>query len=296
MLFSDVLDIHKSYAHPQGLGDILGDSFLLESNPIYRKVRQVSLEIGCRYVEAYPEYLLLPFYELPKIVANKCVPYVPHARLMEGIERGRPDTFSTEDVPMPESYHLHESAHVIAEHFYKDVSLRTPQEKILKAILCESFANAVDAMACMPATDDIHRFFIKQNCYMHPRLKVMRAMTDLAETMGLRFTFMLAFFTYVQANFLAKALGMKAIRQLAERYALDPQIDMKRLKNIRIVRAIGENLDPRFRVTTTGNFLKQEGFEGEVYDILSFPFHAVFKANMGLAKATEALSLTLSER
>lgn len=293
MLLADVLDIHNSF-NQVGNRAILGDGYLLESNPIYKKIREFSLEIGCSYVEAYPRYLLLPFHELPKIVETKKVPFVPHAQLMADVERSRPDTFSTLDVPMPESYHLHESAHVIAEHVFKDVAVKGPHEKILKAILCESFANTVDALVCMPAGDEIHRFFIQQNCYMRPDRKVMQAMARISSELGNTFLFMLTFFTYVQANFLARPLGKKQIQELAAKHSPGLKLSPRILKDCQTVCAVGEKLDPNFRVTTTGNYLKQEGFSGDLVDLLDFNYRDVLSKNKGFLRAIESLSRVLS--
>lgn len=294
MYLSDLLDLHKSYAHEHSRPEILGDAYLMQTNPVYRNVRLFSLDIGCTYIEAYPEYLLLPFHELQRIVATKRIPYVPSGRLLEGIESQRPNVFTAEEVTIPESYHLHESAHVIAEHFFKDVVLNSSEEKILKAILSESFANTVDALSCVPATNDIHRFFIGKNCYMQPRKNVMQAMARLTADLGATFNFMLTFFTYVQANFLAKPLSKKSVQQLADQYAAGHTIGAKQRKDVQIVCDIGERLDPNFRTTTTGAFLKQEGFEGEVFDLLDFPFSDVFAKNAGFKKACEGLSKVLA--
>jgi len=290
MFYNDTLDLHDSYNSPDSRPDILGDGFLLQFNPVYRNVHDFSLKIGCQYVEAYPEYLLMPFCELPNIVAHKKVPYVPSARLMRKVEQNYPGVFTTEDMPLPESYHLHEAAHVIAEHFLKPLNEATPQEMILKAMLAESFANTVDALACTHAADEIHAFFIKQNCYMHPQEKVMHAMNRLIEAMGFRFVFMLTFFTYVHANFLKGPLSKKAILELAKAHAPKTKVNTKLQKDIQTVCAIGEKLDPLFRVTTTGNYLKQQGFEGDLHDLLDFPFMKLFASQPAFKDATEALS------
>ena len=289
MHFSEILEIQEAYRHAGSHDDILGDGFLLQSNPIYRNIKTFALKIGCQYIEAYPEYLLLPFHELPRIVESRKIPYIPSARLMKDVERGRPGLFATEDLPMPESYHLHEAAHVIAEHFLKDVKLSSPQERILKALMAESFANTIDALACVSAADDIHYFFIKQNCYMFPHKKIIQAMNNLIETMGFRFTFMLTFFTYLNANFLTKPLSKKSVQELIERYAPDAKTSVKLQRDIRTVCGIGEKLDPLFRVTTTGNYLKQQGFEGEIQDLLHFPFMKIFAKNREFGKAAEGL-------
>jgi len=290
MLFSDVLDIHDSYSLEKGHGDILGDGYLMQSNAIYRNVKTFAVKIGAKFVEAYPEYLLLPFHELPRIVEHKKIPYIPAARLMKNVERDHPGVFATQDMPMPESYHMHEAAHVIAEYFLKEVSLNGPQEKILKLILAESFANTVDALACVAASDDIHRFFLKQNCYMHPRQNVSQALGALTKDAGFRFTFMLTLFTYVHANFLTKPVPKKMVQELFARHASNKKLNAKLQKHIQTVRGIGEHLDPLFRVTTTGNYLKQQGFEGDIQDLLDFPFMTVFAANRGFNQATEAMS------
>lgn len=294
MYLSDVLDLHKSYEHPRSVPKILGDSFLLQTNTIYRAVRELSLEIGCSYIEAYPRYLLMPFHELGTIVATKNVPFVPAAQLAEEIEANHPGMFTTQDVPIPESYHLHEAAHVIAEHFFKDVKLSGPQEKILKTMLCESFANSVDAMVCVPATDDIQYFFVKQNSYMSPRKNVMQAMSSLNAAMGPTFTFMLTFFTYLHANFLASPPKKKFVQDLASKYAGHAKLNPRTQKDIQTVIAIGEKLDHQFRLTTTANYLKQEGYRGELQDVLDFAFLDVFIKNEGFAKSLNSLSDAIS--
>ena|GEM_PF-3619670 len=293
LFYNDILDVHSSYRPEGSHPDILGDGYLMQTNPIYRSVKAVSLKIGCKYVEAYPDYLLLPFHELPNIVARKEIPYVPAARLMKNVEQNHPGVFSTDDMPMPGSYHLHEAAHVIAEHFLKNAKASSMQEKILKMILAESFANTVDALACTAVTDDIHYLFIRQNSYMHPQKKTIRAMNALAERMGFRFTFMLTYLTYVHANFLTSPLSKKAIQELAERYASGVKMDAKIKKNIEAVCEIGEKLDPQFRFTTTANYFKQHGFEGDIHDLLDFPFMKLFTSTPAFGDAVDLLAASL---
>lgn len=293
MQFSEVLEVHGSFTQPNALEAVLGDAFLLETNSVYRKVREFSLKIGCQYVEAYPRYLLLPFHELPKILETRRVPYVPHAQLMAEVESQSPGLFSTEEVPMPESYHLHEAAHVIAEHVIGQVPTKGDQEKILKFILCESFANTVDALVCVEAKDDVHRFFLKLNCYMHPQKKAMQAQETLIETVGFKFTFLLTYMTYVQANFLAAPLKKKYIEHLLKIAAPGTKSTPKILKDIQTVCALGEKLDPLFRVTTTGNYLKQQGFGDDIQATLDFDFQEVYESNEGFKRAVGSLADTL---
>lgn len=295
MYFNDVLEVHKSFLGQGSHANILGDGYLLEKNPVYRKVKMYAEKIGSQFVEAHNEYLLLPFHQLPQILETKKIPYIPSARLMGNIERDRPGVFSTDDVPMPESYHLHEAAHVIADHFLKKVKAKDSRENILKAMLAESFANTVDALACVPAEDDLHYFFIKQNCYMHPQKKVMQAMTSLIDGLGFRFTFMLMMHAYLRANFLTKPLSKKDVTNLLEVYAPKSKVSAKLQKDLRTVCEIGEKLDPLFRVTTTGNYLKQQGFKGDIQDILDFPYCEILKTSSAYQKVMDSLCEVLGK-
>lgn len=289
MFFSDILDVHSSCQPKGSHADILGDGFLIQANPIYRNIKAFAVEIGCKYVEAYLDYLLMPFHELPNLVQRKEIPFVPSARLMKKVEHDRPGIFSTEDVPIPESYHLHESSHVIAEHFLASVSLKTSEDKILRTLLAESFANTVDALVCTYGTDEIHGFFVKQNSYMHPQAKVIRAMNELTRAMGFQFTFMLTFFTYLRANFLVSPLSKKSAQELIQNHAGTQKTTPALQKHIQTVCGIGEKLDPLFRYKTTANYFKQQGFEGDVEDLLDFPFMKIFEGRPEWRKAVESL-------
>ncbi len=289
MQISEVLAIHKSHSADQSHADILGDAFLMQTNPVYRNIKVFALKIGSIYMEAWPQYLLLPFHELNTIVANKTIPYVANGRMLQQVENKRPNVLTTEDLRMPESYHLHEAAHVIAEHFFKAVTFTTPQEKILRAIVSESFANTVDALACVPATTEMHRFFLEHNCYMHPDQENMDVMSRLQQGLGPRATFMLTLFAYVYANFLRETFSPDVIQQLVKRYAPDQKLTDELLKYCEKLGQIGEKLDPQFRVQTTEMYLKMEGYDGEIFELLNFPFMQVYAANENFRNVTEAL-------
>ena len=266
---SEILALHRSFQAEHGHADILGDAYLLKNNPIYRNIKEQALKIGCQYQEAWPEYLLMPFHQLGQIVATKTIPYVPSARLLQKIEDTRANALSIDDLQIPESYHLHEAAHVVAEHAFNGYTFTDPQERILKAIVCESFANTVDALACASATDDTHRFFLKQNCYMHPDKKYVTVIAKLSKEFGEREAFFKTLTGYMHANFLR---------------------DWPVNKNLQPLKKLTDQLDPQFRVVTTKMYLNLEGFDGEVFELLNFSFMDVYEANPRFKAAADALS------
>lgn len=263
----------------------------MQANPVYRNIKNYALKIGCKYTEAWTQYLLMPFHALGDIVATKTIPYVPSGRLIKGVEEKRENALTTEDMSIPESYHLHEAAHVIAEHLFAGSRFTDPREKILKTIVCESFANTVDALACVFATDEVHQFFLQHNCYMHPSKKNVDVMVRLLKNLGPRATFIFTVVAYMHANFLQEEMSSpRLIKELGARYAPEVKVSGKILKDCEALGKIAEKLDPLFRIQTTQMYLKLEGYRGEIYELLDFPFMEVFDANPVFRKAMEAMA------
>lgn len=283
MLISEILSIHKSALADGAHADILGDGFLLRDNRIYRNIKNFALQIGCEYTEAWPQYLSLPFHELNKIVETKKIPYQPSARMLQDIENKRPGVFTVDHLQMPESFHMHEAAHVIAEHLFESVQIKTPQERILKTILCESFANSVDALACVEATTEMHQYFLLQNCYMNPDSEDLEAMNQLIEDVGFERTFKLVLLGYLHANFMRQDVSEDLIIEIIGKNSLAASQIVK----------MCEKLDHLFRVQTTEMYLRLEGYNGEVFDILNFQFMNVFKANTGFTAAMNSMAHVL---
>ncbi len=283
ILISEVLALHNSHSTECMHSDILGDAFLIKENRVYRNIKTKALQIGCRYSEAWPQYLSLPFHELNKIIAEKNIPYVPSARMLQEIENKRAHTFTTDQLQAPESYHLHEAAHVIADSLFRNINLKTREEKILKAILCESFANTVDALACVYATTEIHQYFLVHNCYMNPDKEDLDAMLNLIERHGFKHTFMLVLIGYLHSNFMRQEFSQDLIQEIIGENSADTDAIVQ----------MCEKLDPLFRVQTTEMYLQLEGYDGEVFEILDFPFMQILKQNADFRLVTESMAQIL---
>lgn len=290
MLISDLLDLHNSHRLADGHPDILGDPYLMQNNSVYRNIKKQALAIGCKYSEANINYLVLPFHSLGEILSTKTIPFVPGARLLRNIESQRAGVLTTQDLTLPESHHLHEAAHVIAEHFFKDLDVSDQQIKILKSIVCESFANSVDLMAWLPVESEEHSFFLQQNCYMHPTPRNIAVLHRLIKDMGSRFTFMFTMLAYIHANFLLENISSRLIHDLAARYAPEVSLSEKVLKDCEALMKLAEKLDPLFRIQTTQMYFKLEGLEGEIYELLNFSFMKIFETNPHFRRATESMA------
>jgi hypothetical protein len=315
MRLSELLAFHQSHAAGGDHADILGDGYLLRNNLVYRNIKRFALGIGAEYLEAWPRYLLMPFHELNHIVATKQIPYVPSARLLQEVDDRRPDVFDWQHVPPPESYHLHEAAHVIAEHLFVGVLANGREGEILKAILCESFANTVDALACACAWSEsaakaaaaednsvtttaelevginnqqMHLFFIGQNSYMKPERKSMKAIAALVGSVGFRAVFSLTLFEYVHANFLKEPMSRERIAEVAG--LTGAHLNEKNLKACEAIGHMAQKLDPQFRLSTTEVYLKAAGFEGDLQDLLDFPFMKLYAGRADFGGVVESMA------
>lgn len=294
LLLKDVLETASAAKADQALSDIFGDAYLLENNEIYRRVREKSLDIGCSYHEASTQYLVYPLFELHKIVETKIIPYVPGARLLTEIESARPGLFTTEDAALPESHHLHEAAHVLAADAFEGARFTSTQQRILRDVLCESFANTVDALACIPAAEDeLHQFFLRPNCYMAPHDDDLELMTELRMKVGPRCYFVLTLFSYVYSNFLLEVFLKPTVVDIVARYAPEVSLDDELLSQIEQLGQIGDQLDHQFRVTTTSLYLRIEGHEGDLFELLNFDFMKTFAEHPSFQKAVDKLASVL---
>lgn len=281
MLFREILKIHEGHGAGGGRADILGDGLLRSVNPAYRRIMEHAAGVGVNFSEASAEYLLLPFSQLDRIVASKNVPYVPHGRMMAEIEARHPGVFDLQQMPMPESFHLHEAAHAIAADCCADIEINSQQDRILKMLISESFANTADAMACGYAGDEIHRLFLKLNCYMFPATETHKLMTAVREKHGEAYLARLVLLSYLHANFLreevpAERLGPGAADEDCVALA-----------------TIGQQLDMQFREQTTQNYFLLSGFQGEVLDLVNFDFMKPL-ARKDFSAAFDALVAVLS--
>ncbi len=285
----EVLQSHHSEKVLNSHSDILGDSFLLKYNALYRSIKHQAVSIGCTYKEASIEYVLMPFQQLGKIAETKTIPYIPNARLIQDVEDRRHGVLTIDDIHIPESYHMHEAAHLVAENFLNTNTFSNPQEKILKSMVCESFANTVDALSWISVKEDMHHFFLWQNCYMHPSSEETNAISQIVKSFGMHFTALFTLISYLHVNFLKEEVPVPLIEDLVLRSAPDVKLNKDRLAECEAVQRVTNLIDPQFRMVTTKTYLNLEGFDGEVDDILNFDFMKVFGANPIFQKSVDEM-------
>lgn len=272
MKISQLLALHESYTADHSHADILGDPFLLKNNFVYRNLKSQALKIGGVFKEAWPQYLVMPFAQLTEIVSTQTIPYVPSAKYLRSIENKRANTLTTDDLTLPVSYHMHEAAHVIAEDIFKAHTFETREEQILRTLMCESFANSVDAFAWLAVgEDEPHAVFLQPNCYMRPSENYLTALSALAHDVGPRRAFELILLSYIFANFLREEGPQELFPHPG-------------------VWEMADSLDLHFREQTTQMHLNLEGHDGDVYNLTDFDFMKIMTSDARFLAATRAMS------
>jgi hypothetical protein len=199
-----------------------------------------------------------------------------------------PGVFTIDEVQLPESHHLHEAAHVIAAQAFEGARFTSSQQRILRDIMCESFANSVDALACASAEDELHQLFLAPNCYMHPSGDEFTMMLHLRERLSLRNFFVLTFLSYVHSNFF-REMTPAMIAKLIAKFTPGLKADDELLAEIGELAQIADLLDPQFRTSATSLYLRLEGHNGELMELLNFDFMKVFEEHPSFQKALDRL-------
>lgn len=277
MKLKETLRRHDGAKAPGGLKAVLGDSYLLRENPMYRRTRDLARAAGFRFVPAWDSYRRAPLFELGAILRKKTIPYNETVPTLRRLAREHGVDDPMEDVPVNlTGYQFHESAHGICDAAFASFRPRGGREKILIALLGESYANATESMAVTFVDDDVHRFFFEQNSYLYADERRTRERRRAARAWGAEGLFRLLWLSYLYSNFLVDDLKRSELEGVL-RFALGKPALTK--TDVALGTALFRDayeLNPDFRLKTARLFLRLLGVKGDVRRLLDFDFSGVF--------------------
>ncbi|MBX2987159.1 MAG: hypothetical protein KF802_04610 [Bdellovibrionaceae bacterium] len=291
MKLQSVLRQHDAQSAPQALKNVLGDAYLLRKNPMYRRTRELARELGFRFVPAWESYQRAPLFELQGILKKKRLPYNDSVPTLRRLVRDHRLNDEMEDVPVNlVSAHFHESAHGISDRLFRTVKPRNKREKILLALLCESYANATESMAIGWIDGDLHRFFFEQNSYIYADAGRIAARRKALRAWGAVGLFRLLWLSYLYSNFLVGNLPRPELEGLL-RFAL------QKAELSRDDRRWGEalfqdayELNETFRLKTSRLYMRLLSIKGDVRQNLAFDFSEVFLNRPGFHERFQQLA------
>lgn len=205
-----MLWVDQQYAGPSTLSSCLGDSYLCAMNPLFRAIRDEALALGVRFqgeTDSFAHaYGIAPLFTLNQILSEGVVPYRADVNLLQRLIDANPHLkLDTQEVREFVAGHkvLHESAHVVADRRLREWSPAgdaADLAPILRSLIGESFANTVECIGGLLATQGIHQVLWSWNSYIlvcEPQRALLQA---CAETFGTAQMFELAMWIFFHLN------------------------------------------------------------------------------------------------
>lgn len=293
MKLKKILETHQKFTTPDSLHDNLGDGYLLAQNHLFKNVRMAALEKNVKFTSRrFHDYDVLPLTQLPKILQENTVPYLPNVNALLEIEERVPDQFELDDTPpLRANYVHHETAHCLARlirsEFLGDVkagNLETQRELALMIMFEEAFANTAESMLSAFSDSPIHDHFLLRNTYIFEEPVARKNMKTLIKLIGMEATFKTVLFSFLFANFQKeKASSSELKRMMAIIFKNDHSRFVKLGdRDFNLIRQVfqgGFDLDPQFTIRTNGFCLQMMGVSANPKTLFSFDFLKKFETD-----------------
>ena len=333
MKIRKILNEHQRHQPEGSLADNLGDGYLMTHNPIFKNIRTASLKAGIQFSSTrFHEYDVLPLIQLPKILKEKKVPYLPNVKPLLEIESVMPDQFQIyEAPPLRANYVMHEAAHVLArtlrvkylgELILVPVSggarVQSERQLALGIMMEEAFANAAETLLSLAATSAIHDEFVMKNAYVHEQPEMRGRLRTAVAKLGFDPVFKVVFYSFLHSNLLKRkinpkdldrvfrlSLGGKAQAKNAgpktsnQKGAPTPgsasSIDPKLQKDLREIFHGGFDLDPMFTGLTSSFCLRFMGIKTPLQNLFDFDFMARIESSPAHLQLIDAYSALMEK-
>jgi hypothetical protein len=257
----------------------LGDGFLYQKNPFFRRVRDAARARGIGFTLEDPgDYFAFPLVALDAVLKTRKVPYRANYAALAAFERARPGFFTLADLqknrPLP-NYILHESAHAVAFHELfgrpRDThAALSDARKLVHVVLGEAYAMTAEYFAACAVSGPVHAWFFSINSYRH-RTPAKKAVGELVTRLGLPLLVWLVLIAFLENNFFVERLSMSTLDRALELYPLGKVPSISRADRARLCRALSALMvmNPEFREDTARLFLTMHGYRRNIRRVLS---------------------------
>jgi len=273
MKLAQVIETHHgSGAAGLGLARNLGDGFLCDKNPFFRRVRSAAQLRGYGFTQNdLAGYFGFPLLGLDTVLETHTIPYRDNVAALERLEATRPGFFTLADLslnrPTP-NYLLHEAAHAVAFHeaFGQSQAVaevfRDPTQ-LLRVLAGEAFAMTAEYLAACSVTGALHRWFFSINSYRR-RTQARKPIGELMLELGERPVVWVLLAGFVASNTLRESLKEREVCALIEHVPAAVPLSERAIASLR--RAVSEaiKMSREFRVDTARLFLSKFGYSRRI--------------------------------
>jgi hypothetical protein len=258
-----------------GIREALGDRYLCCNNSVYLGIRKRFLSFGFRYVgdatdPLWRGYLTASLMSLPDLLEQRAVPFCNNS---EGARRvlNRNPAWTLSNGGMHglfrQNYLLHESCHCIADDVVKArVSLPSGrwnenEISVVRALVCESFANLVERIAGAMATTQAHALFFALNSYVSHGHRDRNLQCTISE-FPMECIFKLGILAYFYVNAHSRPANAKTAEMFID-MAFSPDTSLSPVER-RLLLSLVENtflLETGFTEGTSSDYFRFMGLE-----------------------------------
>jgi hypothetical protein len=282
----------------------LGDGFLYQKNPFFRRIRDAALKRSIGFTLRDPgDYFAFPLVALDTVLRTRKVPYRANYSALSAFERARPGFFTLADLrlnrPQP-NYVLHESAHAVAFHELfgrpRDVAEALSDPALLvRVVLGEAYAMTTEYFAACAVSGPLHDWFFSINSYRH-RTPAKKAVGEFVEELGLPHLVWLALVAFLENNFFVESFSRATLERALELSPLGTSAQLSSPDKTRLCRALSQLMvmDPEFREDTARLFLTLHGYGRNIRRVLGADPLELIAADASLAPKLGILVRILS--
>ena len=256
----------------------LGDGFLYQKNPFFRRIRDAALARSVRFSLQDPgDYFAFPLVALDSVLRARQVPYRANHAALRAFERARPEFFTLADLrlnrPLP-NYLLHESAHAVAFHELfgrpRDTSLALANRaKLVHVVLGEAYAMTTEYFAACAVSGTLHDWFFSINSYRH-RTPAKQTVGEFVQRLGLPLLVWLVLVAFLLNNFFVERFPVRAFDRALTLFPLGKSPRISASDRARLCRALSALMvmNPEFREDTARLFLTMHGYDRNIRRVL----------------------------
>jgi hypothetical protein len=206
---STLLWLDDQYPGGNALAECVGDRYLYANNPVFARVRDLFLSFGFRLIrdgsQLWQDYYAAPLMALQDLLEEGVVPYRDNRSALERLVRRSPGftlTGTALEEQLERNYLLHESSHLCANRLLEAAGNATVSKTdlVLRALLCESFANINERLAVALAGSDTHVLLLYLNSYARFSADKKRLVASVIEMFGIGAALQIGLLAYLHTN------------------------------------------------------------------------------------------------
>ena len=280
-----LISIDEQFSSPIAITNCIGDSFLCQNNQVFARIRRLFLEYGYCFVDDTDararDYFSAPLIGLDSLLEQGLVPYRSNCGIVKYMVLRNP-TFKADASfllsVLAHNYVMHESAHLVASHVLSEHSgapATDKREMVLRSLLGESFANAVEALSLgFACSSHMHRFCLCLNSYVlyDGRLpSEERLLSELFANFGFLPMFRMVLLAFLHSNIHDLPPQNEVIDAWIDAALFERKLLPSDVCLLRLVMSSRFRLSPGFRRGTTPHFFRLAdcGREYEAFRSLS---------------------------